>query len=267
MTNTIKLLGTYGSKCASKNTTCIQINKHSVVDAGNIINGLKDDAKYIDNIFLTHTHLDHIIDICFFIDVFFEQRKKPLKIYTFKQNIDILKKNMFNWDIWPDFSKIYLSDGKTKALEFIPIQMGQIIKIDNNTTIEPTHNNHTSSSCGYIITKKNSSILFTSDTYKCHKIWERINNDKKIKSLLIEVSFPNRLNDLAKESKHLTPQLLKEELKNLQRDDVHIFLNHLKPIFIKDIQQDIIALDTSINNKQIVNDGDILDVTKGLIIN
>jgi len=56
----IKILGAYGNRGKNSQTTCIQISKHTVIDAGNIIHALGDKARYIDNIFLTHSHLDHI---------------------------------------------------------------------------------------------------------------------------------------------------------------------------------------------------------------
>ena len=67
----VVVLGAYGSKGVSKNTTCIEISKDSVIDAGNIIGGMGDYAKYIDNIFVTHCHFDHMLDIHFLLDMYF----------------------------------------------------------------------------------------------------------------------------------------------------------------------------------------------------
>ena len=247
--DSIKLLGVHGSKGISHQTTCIQLGKNTVIDAGNIICGLGDDAKYIDNIFLTHTHLDHIVDIPFFIDAFFNQRVGPLKIYSLEKNLEILKTNMFNWDIWPDFTNLCLPEQKAKAIELIPIKIGDKIKIDEYTNIEPISNNHTTSSCGYIVTKSNNSLLFTSDTHKCQSIWDRVNCDLSIKTVIIDVSFPNALNTLAQSSKHLTPSFLKDELKKLKRDDVDIIINHLKPTFIENILSEIDELKKDIDIK------------------
>ncbi len=41
------------------------------------------------------------------------------------------------------------------------------------------------------------------------------------------------MSKLASISKHLTPKLLKDELNYLQRDDLQIFLYHLKPTYYK----------------------------------
>ncbi len=46
----IEILGSHGNRSEKFHTTCIRVSKHSVIDAGNIIYGLKDEAKKILNI-------------------------------------------------------------------------------------------------------------------------------------------------------------------------------------------------------------------------
>lgn len=108
MKNSIKVLGAYGSKSLDSNTTCIQINTNSVIDAGNIVKGLGTKAEYIDNIFLTHSHLDHLNDIPYLLDIFYEKRKKPITIYGTSKTLENLRNYILNWEIWPDFSEIEL---------------------------------------------------------------------------------------------------------------------------------------------------------------
>lgn len=247
--NNIKILGAFGGKTNKNNNTCIQVSKSIVVDAGNILAGLQNDAKYIDHIFLTHSHLDHLNDIAFFIDQFFEYRKKPLYIYGIKHTLDALEKHILNWEIWPDFTKIEL-ENKKKSIIFKEIKFNEAVLI-NDISLCPIKTNHTVPSCGYIITKKNNSILFTSDTYSCKNIWDIVNKQTNIKSVIIDVSFPSKFKQLAKDSKHLTPLELKKDLKHLKRDDVKIFVNHLKPSYINEITKELKKLN-------IFNGGDIL---------
>jgi Cft2 family RNA processing exonuclease len=234
----IKVLGAYGSKSEFCDLTSFQINKNIVIDAGSLINKLNNNAKDIKHIFVTHSHLDHIKDIPFLIDNFFEIQTETLNVYGTKETIENMKKHIFNWEIWPDFSKISLLDSKKPALKFITISINESITI-NNIKIEAIKNNHCNGSCGYIVSKENESILLTSDTYKCPSIWERINKDSKIKSIIIETSFPSSLEQLSISSKHLTPKLLKEELKTLIRKDIRIYVNHLKSNYINQIKKEL----------------------------
>jgi ribonuclease BN (tRNA processing enzyme) len=254
MKNTIKLLGAYGGKSKDKNTTCIQVSEKILIDAGEILNSLGEKASEIEHIFVTHSHLDHILEIPLLIDMTFASRKNPLKIYASKGTIKHIKEHILNHDIWPDFSEIEMIRSNEKSVQFIEIELNQTITIDGYS-IKATRNNHTNSSFGYIITNNNKSILFTSDTYCCDNIWDEINLNDKIKSVIIDVSFPSTYEQLALDSKHLTPTLLKDEVQKLKRKDVKIFAFHLKPAFEQQITQELVELNNKYN---ILNGGVIL---------
>jgi len=234
----IKILGSHGNRSEKFHTTCIQVSKHTVIDAGNIIYGLKEKASEIDNIFLSHSHLDHILDCAFLCDNFFSKRVEPLRIYALEKTIEMLKKHLFNWEIWPDFSTLKLEKSDKKALEFVSIEFDKPLHVDG-VTLTPIEANHTVDCCGYLIEKDGHGILFSGDTYKNDKLWEVLNNSLHVKALIVDVSFPSVYEKIAKQSKHLTPKLLKEELLKLKRDDVEIYINHIKSNFQETIEQEI----------------------------
>lgn len=252
--NSIKILGAYGGKDKNRSTTSLLITDKVAIDAGNILNYMGMSASAIDRIFLTHSHFDHIADIAFMMDIFFAVRTTPLKIYAIKHTLDMLDKHIFNDTIWPDFRKIHLINSHHKAIEYIEITPDQTIEIDG-VKFTPFETVHTVPSVGYVIEKNDSKILFTSDTYKCPKIWEIINSDKSIKSMIIEVSFPSNLDELANASLHLTPKLLKEELENLKRDDVVIYINHIKPEMYNIIKDELMQ-DEKTSSVILLDDGD-----------
>ena len=228
--NFIDILGAHGSISQESFTTCLRVSKDVVIDGGNIIRGLGEDAYKVNHIFISHAHLDHIIDIAFLIDNTFLIRQKPLKIYGTKKTIETFKKNIFNWNIWPDFSTLQLPKINKNSMEFIEFEFGEHFTIDD-LTIEPIKANHTVECSGFICTKNDHSILFTGDTYKNPKLWERINYDKKIKGIIIDVSFPNEFRDISEISKHMSPVHLQEELELLKREDVEVYVYHIKPMY------------------------------------
>jgi len=254
----IKILGAFGGKSKNMHLTSLQVSNNCVIDAGNLIDPLGDDIKNIDHIFISHSHLDHIVDIPFLIDDTFSARDKPLKIYGQEKNLQHLQKHILNWEIWPDFSEIPLYQSTHKAVEFIPIKLNEPMVFEE-FTITAIENNHTPSSNGYIITKDDHSILFTSDTYCCDSIWEHVNSDTRISAVIIDVSFPSSFEKLAFDSKHLTPKLLQDELKKLKRDDVSIYINHLKPSFKDVVTQEIEELQLLLNNGSILHSGVSID--------
>ncbi len=231
-------MGSHGNRSAKFHTTCIQVSNHTVIDAGNIVYGLGDKAKDIDNIFLSHSHLDHILDSAFLCDNFFSQRTEPLKIYALKETIRALKKHMFNWSIWPDFTKLKLECSDKMALEFVEMSFDIPLHVDD-IILTPIKANHTVDCCGYLIEKDGHGILFSGDTYKSDRLWEVLNDSLHVKALIIDVSFPSSMATLAEHSKHLTPGLLKEELNKLKRNDVEIYINHIKSNYQDIIEKEI----------------------------
>lgn len=239
--NYIEFLGTSGTKTLSKGTTCLRVSKTCVIDAGNLIEGTGKELFLIDHIFLTHSHLDHIIDIAFIADQFVTQKKLPLKIYGLKQTLDNLRDFIFNHHIWPNFAEIDLVQHDAKTIEFIEIFTDQSYSIDD-IVLTPFKTNHTEGSCGYIIEQNGNGILFTSDTYQCKRIWELMEEHPNIHSLVIDVSFPSSCRELASDSKHLTPELLAKELDTCKRQDFKVFPMHLKNLFETTIREELKAL-------------------------
>lgn len=247
----ITILGASGGKAKESHLTSLQITENIVIDAGNLIDALGEDINNIEHILLSHTHLDHILDIPFLLDSTFEVRQTPLKIYAQKGNLEALKKHILNWEIWPDFTTIKIPHSNQFCLELVPIEINQPLEIDQCKFI-PIANNHTPYSNGFSINKGGNTLLFTSDTYCCDTIWDTVNNDKSIKSIIIEVSFPSRFEKLAFDSKHLTPKLLQNELQKLQRDDVAIYINHFKPFYKQELVEEINSLELPLNGGSIL---------------
>ena len=234
----IEFLGTCGTRTANGGATCIRVAKHTVIDAGNLINSSIREMTEIHNIFLTHAHLDHISDIPFLIEEIVVTASRPLKIYALKETIDALQSYIFNNEIWPDFSQIKLINGDENTIVFHEIDTESSYQVEDLTII-PVKTNHTEGSCGYVVKKHHQGIFITADTYKCEAVWETLNQYPWIHSLCIDVSFSSEYETLAYDSKHLTPKLLSEELKKVQRKDLGIYPMHLKPFFYKTIVKEL----------------------------
>lgn len=231
----MKVLGAFGSKTKDSQLSSYLLDEKTVIDAGNLIQALGNDYLKLENLILTHAHFDHIVDLPTSIDTFYAKQTKPLKIFATQEVIDILKENIFNNKVWPDFSKIPLFDGSAKAVEYHVIEYFKEYTI-GNFKILPYPNFHTFGSSGFVI---NDTVVFTSDTFLCYHTWDFLNKNKNIKKLIIEVSFPSEYNRLAVLSKHLTPTLLQDELLNLERDDVEIYINHIKYEYIDKIVDEL----------------------------
>lgn len=254
----IEFLGTGGTRTPTQGTTCLRVSEHCVIDAGNLINSFGDDVFTIEHIFLTHSHLDHIIDIPFLADLFVTQKKVSLKIYALKATLDDLRQSIFNHRIWPNFEEIPLIGHVDKTLELIEIEVDTSYSIDD-VVLTPFKTDHTDGSCGYLIEREGEGILFTADTYRCDRIWEMLDTHPHVHSLVIEVSFPSKFDRLARDSKHLTPALLAEELAKCRRSDFAVYTMHLKALFSPEIIRELETMDLLKNSGKVLVDGDRID--------
>jgi len=235
----ITILGAYGTKSKGHGTSSFFLNKHNVIDAGNLLEPLNIESTDIENIWMTHSHLDHIIDIAYILDNYFSLRKKSLNIIGLPETIKAIKENFLNNTIWPDFSKIPLSSSNEMAVTYTEVELGKEYEIGEKEFIKAFETDHTVASCGYVYTKNESAVLITADTYSLKNMIEEVERNLKIKSIVVECSFPNDLSELAFKSKHLTPKLVFEQLNDLKRDDLSLYINHIKPSYFKKIFNEI----------------------------
>lgn len=224
--NTLRILGCSGGIGGSRRTTSMLLDHDILIDAGSGVGDLSiDELKLIDHIFITHSHLDHICFIPFLLDTVIGLRSNPLTVHTTQKTWDIIKKHIFNWEIWPDFTTI--PDPSNPILRFNAIEIGQATEI-NERKITALPANHVVPAIGFQINNGNSSLVFTGDTDSCDELWEVINNINNLEYLIIETAFGEKEKILAQKSKHLCPSSLKTELLKLDLSP-NIFITHLKP--------------------------------------
>ena len=106
------------------------------------------ELTLIDHIFVTHSHLDHVSSIAFFVDSVGALRPNPVTVYALPQTIASLKKNLFNWDIWPDFTVIPTPE--QPWLRYQAVEVGESIVLNGRkVTVLPAV--HTVPAVGYAI--------------------------------------------------------------------------------------------------------------------
>jgi len=252
----ITILGAYGMKGTSQESTSFLINDTNAIDAGNLLHSLGESAADLETIWLTHSHLDHIVDIAYILDSFFTARTKPLKIMGLPQTLEAIRKHFLNDIIWPDFSKIPLLNTSEMSLVYETIECGRAYAIDKTTSIEPMSTTHTVPSCGYIVRKNSSAVLITADTYKNPELCKTIEKYPEITALVLECSFPSSMDRLALESLHLTPALAEEEMACIKRE-LKLYFNHLKPSCVETIKDEISTL-PRLKNGIVLDDGDTI---------
>ena len=233
----IKVLGCYGSELKDCRATAFLINDSILLDAGTVTSALTlDEQRKIRSILLTHSHLDHTKDILFLADNLIGNNSTPIEVISIPEVIENIRFHLLNDKIWPDFT--ILPTVKEPILQFRSIKTGEDICLDG-LTVKAIYVNHTVEAVGYIIKDKRGSILYTGDTGPTDKIWEEANRLSDLKAIIAEISFPNHLHSLAEISGHLTPLMLKTQLKKLKNFNSSILIFHMKPQYLPQLEDEI----------------------------
>jgi ribonuclease BN (tRNA processing enzyme) len=102
---------------------------------------------------------------------------------------------------------------------------------------------HPVESMAMLIRGSSGSILYTSDTGPTTKLWQLANETEDLRGLFVELSFPNHMQALADVAGHFTPQTLDAEMKKVaRRDEIPLFVYHLKPAFYEVTKSELSAL-------------------------
>lgn len=242
------------------------------LDAGSTVNGLEmalkkgnfkdirvpEDSKYtklgyifrdsIKGYFLSHAHIDHIAGLVMSST---EDTKKNM--YALPSVIDILEKNVFNWKVWPNFGDS--GEGfKLGTYSYKKMEVGKEFEIEGTglygRILPLSHSNYESSVL--IIRSGDEYFAFFGDTGadKVEKsnllrnVWKELGQklkDGKLKGIILEVSFPNTVEDKNLFG-HLNAKWLIDEMKVLSEysggtenlKKLNVIINHIKPNFLKD---------------------------------
>ena len=172
----------------------------------------------------------------------------------------MLSSHLFDGVIYPKFTE------KTDFLENKPIKLVELkhkkrVKIEDYQILTLPIDHIPGSICFEITSKDDKKVFYTGDTGSdLSKIWIDIHPDL----LIIDLTFPDKMIDTARNSKHLCPKLLKKELIEFQKLKGYlpqIYLIHLSPTHEEEIRGEIkkIAneLEISIN---IASEGQTIDI-------
>lgn len=253
----IKVLGASGAESPGHNPPSLLLDDRILFDAGSLTHvlDLKGQLK-IDDIFITHAHLDHITGIPFLAEnVVFAKRISPIRVFSIPPVVRAIKRHILNGSIWPDFAAI--PNARHPVLNLIELKTGLPIRI-RSYSITPHEVNHSVPAVGYLVEDRRKRRLFyTGDTGPSKDLWSRIGR-RQLHCLIIEVSFPNRMEKMAIKTRHLTPRLLKRELSKIKQVPERILITHLKPKYAQTIKTELQRL--RIKNLKLLRDEESIEI-------
>ncbi|RJO62543.1 MAG: MBL fold metallo-hydrolase [Dehalococcoidia bacterium] len=197
----IRFLGAHNTETSGSGLLCLLLDESVALDAGCLTSKLSLKQQLaLKAVLFTHGHYDHIRDLpmlamnCFL-------NEGVVHAYGSQAVKDALAEHILNGQIYSRFFE-------RPVLDFHTIEPYRTFIIDRYE-VTPVPVNHSVPSTGYQVKSAGRSFFYTGDTGPgLSECWSRISPDL----LIIEVTASNRFSEFGRESKHLTPELLKEEL-------------------------------------------------------
>ncbi len=222
----LRILGCSGGEADGERLTGLLVNGTVAIDAGSITAALTvEEQVRIQHVFLSHSHLAHICTLPFFTKNIFGRTQGAVEIHALPETLDVLRRHLFNDELWPDFSVIPSPNDPT--IRYLELEAERAYEVCG-LRITPIRVNHLVPCVGYKVDDGKDAFIFTSDTAETNRIWAIANATPNLRLVITEASFPNEQAGLAEASKHLTPAKLGAELKKL-RPDVPVRIYHLTP--------------------------------------
>ncbi len=217
---------------AGSPTTSFLLDGCTLIDAGSGIGELTlDELAAIDQVLLSHSHLDHVLGIPLLADAAMRRRraagKGPICVHALPETLQALRDHIFNGVIWPDFTR--LPSVEAPAIRLQPLAIGQRLELAGRL-IEVLPASHTVPACGFAVRHHGAERwwAFTGDTGPNPALWQQLRR-LPLGELVIETAFSDDEAELAALAQHHCPSSLQRELQQFDQAQAEIWLTHIKP--------------------------------------
>ena len=222
----LRVLGCSGGIGGHRRTTSFLLGDDVLIDAGSGVGDLTlEQLSGIRHIFLTHSHLDHVLSIPLLIDSLFDKHDHPLVIHAQPHTLRALREHIFNWVIWPDFTILPSEEMPVVVLQ--EMQPGERVLVgDCQFSMIPV--NHIVPTVAYVVEYPGGTFAFSGDTTTNDSLWQGLNALPRLDHLIVEAAFSSKEMKLCEIAKHYCPDLLANDLRKLKHQP-HVYLSHAKP--------------------------------------
>ncbi len=230
----IDVLGASGGELRGHGSTCFLVDGRMAVDAGALTSRLGlEELDRVDHVLLTHAHLDHVKDVPLLADLRAGRRRTAVTVHASRGAAATLRRSVLNGRLWPDFTR--LPSARRPVLRIATFRHGSPFRV-GPYRVTGVKVSHSVESTGFVVRRGDAAFAISGDTGPTTAFWREAGRTEGLRALLVELSFPDRLQRLADRSGHLTPRTLSVELAKVERPGVPVSLYHLKPAFAAELR-------------------------------
>jgi ribonuclease BN (tRNA processing enzyme) len=219
--------------------TTFLVNDTVAFDAGSLgLAGTPAEQARVRHVFLTHAHIDHVGSLPIFLENVSDDSKDCPTVYAPEPVLDVLRRDVLNDRLFPDF--VRLSHDGPPLVRLEAIHPGRPVQVAG-LTVTAVPVDHVVPTVGYLIDDGASAVAFVTDTAPTGAIWEAANRLAHLRAVFLELTFPEAQAWLAGVAKHLTPSQFAAEVRKL-RPGIPVYAIHLKARFRAEIECELAAL-------------------------
>src|SRR5262249_17779725 len=160
-----------------------------------------------------------------FVDTVYDGSGDCVTIHGSSHTLDVLRKDVFNNRLYPDF--LHISTIRPPYLKLSELRPGEAVELEG-LHITPVEVNHVVPTLGFVIRDAGAAVVIPSDTGPTEEIWKVARGTSNLKAVFLEMAFPESMGWLADLAKHLTPSLFAQEMRKLPAG-VRFLAVHLHP--------------------------------------
>ncbi len=230
----VRILGAHNLEYQHTRHTCFLLDGVLAIDAGSLMTSLtRQEQLGIQAMLLTHRHIDHVRDIPS-LGLATLDAPGAISLHGLPETLESISSRLMDGVLYPDFTTSLTKHGPKYRLQ--PVTPNEIVKI-HGYSVRPIPVPHAAPTVGYIVHQaEGGTFAYCGDMGG--GLLPFLRDPLKPDPIFVEITFAGRMEERAKLTGHLTPELLRRELAEAAREKlplprimiVHRALDHEEEI-------------------------------------
>ncbi len=228
----VRVLGAHNLESRETRHACLLIDGVLALDAGSLASALtQEEQTAVRVVLLSHGPVDHMRDLPT-LGLARLDDEGDIRVFGLPATLKSARSHLMDGDVYPDMT-VGLN-GNPPKYRFDPVAVGSSFQT-LSYTVTPIQADHPVPAVGYVVRDDGgTSVAYTGDTGG--ELMPFFENDLRPSALFVDVTFPNALEERAKLTGHLTPDLLRDRIVGLR--DSGIGLPRITPMHVSMVHRD-----------------------------
>ena len=232
----LRVLGAHNMESKDTGFASYLVDGVLVLDAGGLTRALTfEEQKGIRAVLLSHRHFDHVRDLLP-LGIGLRTSEHPVDIYAIEDTVQFVSDKLLDGSLYPNFLRWPTPENPIFRLHTLELFHEYEIL---GYKVKPVPVPHTVPAAGFQISNGESNLFYTGDTGDgLSEAWPHLSPS----TILVEVTFGNKAEEVAEVIGHLTPRLLEKSLADFVGQKGYapkVIVAHINPPWEDDIRREL----------------------------